>query len=76
MLKAYNQIINTLMSNDENGSWDEILTECKENYTGTEVLKYAVTELIESLETSITEAEEKESKEFYQLQYSKALKLV
>lgn len=72
----YNEIIFTLMRNDRNATWDEIINEMKENYSDEhEIMKYSIIELCESLETSIKECDEV-SKEFYLELYLKAKSLL
>lgn len=72
----YNEIIFTLMRNDRNATWDEIINEMKENYSdGNEIMKYSIIELCESLETAIKECDEV-LREFYLEQYLKAKSLL
>lgn len=73
---TYNEIIATLMKNDRNATWDEIINEMKENYSNeNEVIKYSIIELCESLETALEESDDV-SKEFYLQQYLKAKSLL
>lgn len=73
---TYNEIILTLMRNDRNATWDEIINEIKENYSDeNEIMKYSIIELCESLETSLEECDDV-SKEFYLEQYLKAKSLL
>lgn len=73
---TYNEIIATLMKNDRNATWDEIINEMKENYSNeNEVIKYSIIELCEGLETALEESDDV-SKEFYLQQYLKAKSLL
>lgn len=75
-LNKYNEIIMTLMANDRNATWDEIIEEVKENYSDEEdIIKYSIIELCESLETSLEECDDI-YKEFYLKQYLKAKSLL
>lgn len=73
-INKYNEIINTLMKNDRNASWDDIISEMEENYDGDDVIKYAIEELIGALETVLEDCDE-EAIEFYNEQYLKAKEL-
>lgn len=75
IINRYNEIINTLMQNDRNATWDEIMTEMQERYDGDDVIKYAIEELVGALETALEDCDE-EVKEFYMEQYIKAKELI
>ena len=63
------------MNNDRNGTWNEIMTEMEENYDGDDVIKYAIFELLEALESSLENCDE-EVREFYSEKYLKVAKLL
>lgn len=75
IINRYNQIINTLMQNDRNATWNEIMTEMQDRYDGDDVIKYAIEELVGALETALEDCDE-EVKEFYMEQYLKAKELM
>lgn len=75
-LSKYNEIIATLMENDKNATWDEIIEEVKENYYDEQdIIKHSIVELCESLETALEECDEV-CKDFYLEQYLKAKSLI
>ena len=75
IIDKYNEIINTLMSNDSNATWDEIMTEMEDNYDGDDVIKYSIEELVGALETALEDCDE-EAREFYMEQYLKSKELM
>lgn len=75
IINRYNEIINTLMENDRNATWDEIITEMEDNYEDDDVIKYSIEELVGALETALEDSDE-EVKEFYSEQYLKAKELM
>lgn len=80
LLKKYQSIINSLMSNDHNGSYNEILPEIQNEFfpEAPELLQLAeaIAILIEALENTMQEYElEDEGIKFYQLQLNRSLQL-
>lgn len=73
-LEQYNEIIRNLMSNDRNGTWDEIYKEMVEEYGTESALEKSIDVLKESINVVLEEIDpigDKELYEFYVDQLNK-----
>lgn len=52
-LSMYKSVINNLMANDHNGTWNEIYDDYKDEYDEQEALQYSIEEAKESLEIAM-----------------------
>lgn len=74
--EIYKSVINTLMSNDHNGSWDEIYADYMDRYDNADMaLNESISEVIEALQRILNEdldpQGDKEEYDFYNDQLNK-----
>lgn len=73
-LEQYNEIIRNLMSNDRNGTWDEIYKEMVDEYGTESALERSVDVLKDSIEVALEDIDpigDKDLYEFYVDQLNK-----
>lgn len=78
--KIYNSVIDDLMNNDPNGTWDEIYLDYMDRYNDADLaLNESISEAKEILERIMNEdldaQDDKEEYDFYKLQLEKLINL-